>query len=243
MILVDFNNVTWAGICAQSAASGETPTIDEYLVRHMVLVFLLSYKKRYTECGELVLCCDGGNSWRRDFFEHYKANRKRQEVVASEGEEAEPDPNAFDVEELWRVLNLLREEFKTRMPYKVIHLNRVEGDDGIAVLTKYLPGPHVIISNDKDFAQLLRFPNVKLYSPLRNAEVKPKVELTTGVKIDAALFLKNQIVYGDRIDGVPNILSEGNCFVDKIRQKSIMKAKLPGYLGAPLEENFRSSQD
>lgn len=204
---------------------------EESLIRHMVLVFLLSYKKEYPNHGEMVLCCDGVNSWRKDYFEHYKVSRKPKEASS----EAEKTDEQLDIEELWRIINVIREEFKTRMPYKVIHLPRIEGDDGIAVLAKHFPGPHVVISNDKDFGQLQKFEGVVQYSPLRkNRGEKGEIKID-----DPVMFLKEQLIRGDKIDDVPNILSDDDVFVDKAkRQKSIMNKKMPAYLVEPLEYNF-----
>jgi hypothetical protein len=38
--------------------------------------------------------------------------------------------------------------------------------------------------------------------------------------------LKELIIFGDKSDGIPNILSADNCLVESIRQKSITKVKL-----------------
>lgn len=110
------------------------------------------------------------------------------------------------------------------MPYLVLKAPRAEGDDCIAILAKMYHEQEriVVVSNDKDFGQLKKYPNVIIYSPLKNKEV---------VIDDADLYLKEMIIRGDRIDGVPNILSDDDVFVVKEkRQKSIMAAKLPGYL-------------
>lgn len=232
-ILVDYNNICFSGILAQlHTLDGK---FEEGLIRHMVLTFLLSYKRQYPDQKELILCCDGNNSWRKDYFPYYKARRhaKKEVSEADEGEEA------FDMEELWRILNLLREEFKTYMPYKVIHLPRVEGDDAIAVLCKNLPGPHVIVSNDKDFGQLQKYEGVIQYSPLKkNREGNGEI-----IHDDPIAFLKEQIIRGDGIDDVPNILSDDDTFVDPTkRQKRIMSKKMDEYLSRPLHEHFEKSK-
>jgi hypothetical protein len=227
MILVDFNNVVFAGIMAQLGEFGGK--FEEGLIRHMVLTFILSYKRKYPGYGELVLCCDGGNPWRKDYFEHYKARRKAKPVEGEADEAAESD-DSLDMEEFFRILNVVREEMKARMPYKVIQVYRTEGDDAIAVLAKHMPGPHVVISNDKDFTQLCKFDGLIHFSPLRKGEVKTA---------NADMFLKEMIIRGDAGDDVPNILSDDDVFVVKEkRQKSIMAKKLVNWLVEPLEQNF-----
>lgn len=206
---------------------------EEDLIRHMVLMFFRSYKRAYPG-QEMVLCCDGANSWRKDFFPNYKMSRKPKEVS-----EDEKDPDALDLAELWRILSLIRDEMKTRMPYRVIHLPKVEGDDAIAILAKHYPGPHVIVSNDKDFGQLQKYPGVIQYSPLKkNHGLKAEIIID-----DPERFLKEQIIRGDRIDDVPNILSDDDVFLDKSkRQKSIMTKKLDAYLSESLENNFEKAK-
>ena len=197
---------------------------DEYLIRHMMMSFILSYKRRYPGYGETVICCDGGDPWRRDYFPNYKIRRR---LKAKDDAEKEDETT----KEVWRVINLIREELKVYMPYKVVHLDHVEGDDAIAVLAKRYPGPHVIVSNDKDFVQLMKYDGIKVYTPLNNTE--RKLETTP------ELFLKEQLIRGDSIDDVPNILSDDDIFITPgVRQKSITSKKLPLYLEQPLEDNF-----
>jgi len=219
-ILVDYNNVITAGILAtyHEVGGGE---ISEPFVRHMAMMFFQTYRKKYPKHGEIILCCDGPNSWRKEHYPYYKANRVRDKDV---------DDSGFDWKEFYRVLNLVREEMKTRMPYKVIHIDRVEGDDGMGVLARNLKGPHTVVSNDKDMGQLTRYEGVTIYSPLKGIEVKIN---------DPERYLREHIIYGDKGDFVPNILSDDDVFVnpDK-RQKSIFKKKLDGYMEGELTDHF-----
>ena len=76
MILIDFTQTIIAGLMAQiKSNNGE---INENMLRHMILNSLRNYQKRYAqEYGEIVLCTDASNPWRRDYFPLYKANRKK----------------------------------------------------------------------------------------------------------------------------------------------------------------------
>lgn len=225
-ILVDFNNVVTAGILATLYDSGSGAVIDEDFIRHLSIVFFTSYKKKYRRYGEVVLCCDGSNSWRKGVYPYYKANRKRDLNQA-------PQAGELDWKEFYRVLNLVREEMKDFMPYRVLHLDRVEGDDAIAVIAKEIPGPHVIVSNDKDFGQLQRYDGVIQYSPLKLKEIKID---------DPLMYLKEQIIRGDGVDFVPNILSDDDVLVNKEkRQKAIFKKKLPDYLREDLSVHFEEA--
>ena len=171
------------------------------------------YRSRYIdEYGEIVLACDGPNNWRRSAFPQYKANRKKGR-----------DESTFDWNEAFRILHLVREEIKENFPYKVIHIDQCEADDIIGTLVDLKsdvpinPEPIMIVSSDRDFVQLQRFPNVKQYSPILKKEV---------VESNPRLFLQTHIIKGDKGDGVPNILSEDNVFVEGFRQTPMSKKKI-----------------
>ena len=72
MILVDFSGLAIATIVVNKVD-------DEDLLRHMILNSLRMYRNSYKDkFGELVLCCDGKNNWRRGYYPQYKANRKKK---------------------------------------------------------------------------------------------------------------------------------------------------------------------
>ena len=69
------------------------------------------------------------------------------------------------------------------------------------------------------------------------------------VEEDPQRFLFDHIMYGDSSDGIPNVLSADNVFVDSIRQRPISKKKLEKLyrqeedLGVEFERNWdRNSQ-
>ena len=69
MILVDFSPVVISAVTA-AAFSTKNPIdihqIDEVLIRNMVLNMLRSYKSKFSrEYGELVICVDSSNAWRK----------------------------------------------------------------------------------------------------------------------------------------------------------------------------------
>jgi hypothetical protein len=81
----------------------------------------------------------------------------------------------------------------------------------------------MIISGDKDFKQLHYDSRIRQYSPVLKDYVKSE-----GAEIER----KKIILSGDRLDGVPNVLSPDNSFADKIRQRKLMpkiKAELMAY--------------
>ena len=206
MIIMDYSGIALASIIINK-------TFEESLIRHMILNSIRMYRSRYVdEYGEIVLACDGPNNWRRSAFPQYKANRKKGR-----------DESTFDWNEAFRILHLVREEIKENFPYKVIHIDQCEADDIIGTLVNLKsdvpinPEPIMIVSSDRDFVQLQRFPNVKQYSPILKKEV---------VESNPRLFLQTHIIKGDKGDGVPNILSEDNVFVEGFRQTPMSKKKI-----------------
>jgi len=207
MILVDNTQVLMSSIFAQHR---DVAAIDEDLVRHMVLNTYRMYRKKFfREYGELVICEDGGASWRRDFFPLYKAKRR-----------ADRKENPEQWERFYDIINRIRAEVAEVFPYRNMLVQGCEADDIIAFLAKrYAPSEKVLIlSGDKDFGQLQIHPNVAQYSPL----------LKKFVEVDAPQqFLLEHIVRGDSSDGVPNILSDDDCFMaeDK-RQKPVTQKRM-----------------
>ncbi len=223
MILVDYSQIAIANIM-QSARQG----VNEDMVRHMILNTLRMYRNKFhEEYGELVLCCDNSNNWRKKIFEHYKAPRKIQR-----------EKSDFDWNNLFTILNNIRTELHENFPYKMVYVDNAEADDIIATLVmnrdEKLNGlytehePILILSSDKDFVQLQRFENVKQFSPLK------KKFLTTD---NPETFLREHILKGDSSDGIPNFLSADDTFVTEKRQKPLSKKKLT--IWAELDpENF-----
>ena len=75
MILVDLSQIMMASTM-MSMEKGQTEA-DVDFVRHSVLNSLRMYRSTYVdEYGELVICCDGSLSWRKDVFPNYKIGRR-----------------------------------------------------------------------------------------------------------------------------------------------------------------------
>lgn len=121
-------------------------------------IVLSSIKKAWTEFGaDHIVFCLEGRSWRKDFYEPYKRNRKDAKAAMSE-KEAEED-RVF-----WEIFDEFKEFIETKTNCTVLQHPRLEADDLIAGWTQSHPNDsHVIISTDGDFAQLIA-PNVKQYN-------------------------------------------------------------------------------
>jgi hypothetical protein len=187
--------------------------MSEDLIRHMCINTIRSNVKQFrSKYPNVILCCDSKHYWRRDVFPFYKAHRKHDR-----------EASGLDWNMIFEVLNRLRDDLRDNFPYKTLNVEGAEADDVIAVLTARL-APHggiLILSSDKDFAQLQKYPNVSQYSPI----------LKRFIKIDdPQTFIREHVIKGDRGDGIPNFLSPDNCFAAGDRQKPISSKKLTEWL-------------
>jgi len=208
MLLFDYQQIAISNLMEQIGSS-KTP-VDENLVRHMILNTIRTYVKKFKETHgpEVVIACDNRNYWRRDYFPHYKAGRKKARAASG-----------HDWSSIFESLNKIREELKESSPYKVMDVDGAEADDIIGTLVqKYSASEKImILSSDKDFAQLQRYPNVEQFSPILKKYIKEPFPLVQ---------LKQLIIRGDKGDGIPNILSSDDVFVVGGRQKPITESKI-----------------
>ncbi len=190
--------------------------IDEGMLRHMILNSLRSYRKKFgEEYGELVLCCDGRNYWRKDVYPYYKAGRKKTRTES-----------ALDWTNIFETLNKIRDEIEEFFPYIVLTIDRCEADDIIGVLVQNKdPFEKVLIlSGDKDFMQLQVNVGVDQYAPVQKKFLRNP---------DPAKYLKEHILRGDSSDGIPNFLSPDDVFVrDGKKQSPIYAKKLEAWVEA-----------
>ena len=221
MILVDISQLLVASTFV-SMKKGETE-VDIGKLRHLILNSLSKYRKQYAnEFGELVICCDGSLSWRKDVFPYYKIGRKT-------GREESP----LDWDQIFGCFEQLKKELKETFPYKVLQVNTAEADDIIGTLVierRDHKSKIMIISSDKDFIQLQRYENVFQYSPIAK-------KLVNG--IDPEEYLREHILRGDKSDGIPNVLSNDNCIVSGIRQIPMTKKLIESWKHIPMPEEHK----
>ena len=218
-ILVDLNQVLISNLMKQIATTPKSE-LDENLIRHMVLNSLRSYAKQFkSQYGDIIIACDSKKYWRREIFPFYKAHRKKDR-----------ENSGLDWHLIFETLNKIRDELKLYFPYRVLEVEGAEADDIIAVLTARMsPNENILIlSSDKDFVQLQKYPNVFQYSPILKRFV------TTA---DPKQFIKEHILRGDRGDGIPNFLSPDNTFALGERQKVISKKKLVEWVNSDPKES------
>ena len=202
MILLDFSQVCLSNILA---SGNKDFSVD--LIRHQVLNSIRGFKSRFSKYGELVICCDDKNYWRKKIFPYYKASRKKTREESS-----------LDWAAIFNTLHTIKAEIKDNLPYAVLQVETAEADDIIAVMVeRYSNEKIMIVSGDKDFSQLQRYKNVSQYSPITKKFIKVG---------DPLSYLFEHVIRGDAGDGVPNILSNDDTFVVGTRQKPLTKRRV-----------------
>ena len=105
-----------------------------------------SLAKSYN-AGTIIVCADGGSSYRKEIYPEYKANRKERYA-----EQTEQEAKEFEMfmAEFADTLTLIKEK------YPVFHFRGVEADDIAAYITKNFDFDDCwLISSDKDWDLLI----------------------------------------------------------------------------------------
>ena len=208
-ILVDANQIAISHLMVRHKIENE---ININSVRKSIVRVIGRIAKKFKpDYGQLVLCYDDKNYWRREIFEYYKKNRKQ-----------ERENSKYDWDMVFSVLNKIRDELRENFPYKVIQVQGAEADDVIASIVihnqkREIPEPMLILSADKDFIQLHKHPMVKQYDPISNRWIQHE---------DPVAYLQEHIIRGDRSDGIPNILTCDDAIVTGKPQKKMSREKI-----------------
>jgi 5'-3' exonuclease len=159
-ILVDTANMFFR---ARHVVRGDSIETKIGMAYHIMFASILKAYRDFN--GSHVVFCLEGRSWRKDFYEPYKANRKvaRDALTPKEAEEDKAYWEAFD--ELNQFLN-------KRTNCTVLQNKQCEADDFIARWIQNHPDDeHVMISSDSDFYQLLS-EKVTQYNGISNQHIK-----------------------------------------------------------------------
>lgn len=213
MILMDASSIIISTIMAQSKTFEAEPELVRHTVFNMIRRYNLEHRDEY---GQLVICFDNTDNWRKDTYPQYKANRKKGR-----------DESDMNWKAIFEIIGQTKQELKEYSPYRCIEIARCEADDIIGVLCEkqMSPEPILIISPDKDFIQLQKYPNVKQYSNTQKKWVTPDIDPVTDLEI--------KILTGDKGDGVPNVLSNDNQLVEGTRSEVLSKKKKEALLENP----------
>lgn len=230
MILLDYSSIAMSSIMVRVDDFQEEPG----LVRHQIFNIIRQYNEKFRdEFGEMVIAMDHTNVWRKKSFPYYKANRKKQRAESK-----------HDWTAIFTMMNNVREEVEEYSPYRCVRIEGCEADDVIATIieAKNDPSPSVIVSPDKDFVQLQKYPNVKQFSNIQKKWVVPDVDPVTDLEV--------KVLKGDMGDGIPNVMSDDDVLVEEnSRQTPLRKSKMdmlmqdPESLGTTIARRIIRNRD
>ena len=182
VVLIDVSNLTMR--CLFSQMPG--PEEQEFSI--FKLTFMASFMKLLkTLEPERVICLQDSESWRKQVYPEYKANRaaKREQSVVN-----------FDVffPVLEKFINDIADSFKN-IPF--VKIPYAEADDCIATIVKNHPDWDIInVSSDRDFYQLFKYPNYRQWDAMKHTFIE-------GLDPDVELMVK--ILTGDSSDNIPGL--------------------------------------
>ena len=188
---------------------GRGADIDTKIGMAMHIMFnSLAKCHREFDADHIVLCLEG-RSWRKDFYEPYKKNRKVTQDQRS--------PREVEDDELYfEAYDDMCKFFAEKTNCSVIRCEKAEADDMIALWIQDHPDDeHMIVSTDSDFYQLMA-PNVQQYNGTTDQLVSLEgfVDAKTGKRVidkktkeekalpDPEFILFEKCVRGDSADNV-----------------------------------------
>ena len=179
ILIIDFSHLLYRNL----HIAKEKENHFDFLT-HLILNSIIYTIEQFPTIKKVILALDDKNCWRKEIYPEYKGNRKEKR-----------DESDIDFDKLFEFINILIEDLKV-FPFKIIKEYNCEADDIIAILCKHIKDPIIILSSDKDFTQLLKYKNVKLYDGIAKKFIKcENVELWKWVKM----------CIGDSGDNVPGI--------------------------------------
>lgn len=221
LMIVDYSQIVISTI---SATFRPTEELSVDLIRHVCLNTIRSnvlWNKRLYP--DIVLATDRGPYWRKRIASYYKGHRTKQR-----------DDSGWNWEVIFEAMSKVREELQEIFPYRTIHIKGVEADDIAGVLCKNLWHKYdriLLLSSDGDWAQLLKYKNVKQWSPIQKKWVEPNVS--------PQFHLMEKIIRGDRKDCVASVKSVADFLLngpEGQRQKAIRKEELDMLMNTPVAE-------
>ena len=151
----------------------------------------------------------GGSYRRRQIYPNYKEKRsvtsRLNRIVGFEDIE---DEQASIKYQLFRVYNYLQ-----NLSISIISIDQIEADDVIAYLSAYFKEQVVILSNDRDFLQLVS-DRVNVYLPTKKKMYTPD-NLLEEVGIWCENFILYKALLGDKSDNIKGMPGIGNKTIQK----------------------------
>lgn len=227
MILVDFSSIIHRMMHTSIANAKPSKKDGKYvtsefvgLMKYYIFQELFSIKQEHSnKFGDMVICLDksSGGYWRKDVYSGYKASRKKgreeSEIIFSE---------------VFADIDMLIDQIRTNLPWKVIEVPRTEADDIILVLAReYNKYENVLIhSPDKDMIQAQRDNDtVFQYSSLTKKWLVPENKHD-----HMEHWILEHVCLGDAADEVPKVVDHtefSKAFLDYLENMDYGHIKTP----------------
>ncbi len=218
--IIDFSPICFAQFYGNVEKDDQLETEEDKITffKHSVLNKLGDVVSSL-KVNEVILAIDD-KSWRKQEFKFYKAQRDMKRA---------DDPLKYNL--IFKCIDALKKDI-VNLNYKVIQVKDAEADDVIGYLAHKFEKDNMIskvyiVSGDKDFQQLTSN-KVCLYSHLEQKIISCE---------NRDLFIQKMILKGDSSDGIPNVLSDDDTFVNENkRQKACGDKKITEFLSNGIEE-------
>lgn len=165
-------------------------------------------KKFRDKYGQLVICADYPPYWRKDIFEHYKGDRKR-------------DPSSgIDWVLYFKYLSNFLRDCNDILPFMMLHVESAEADDCIFSMAKMASAINqktIIVSEDRDLLQCQTW----AVGVIEQYTIRSKKMIS--VESEGYDIYKHIVKAGD--DGMPNIYSDPDTLVTKGKRQVVMSKK------------------
>jgi hypothetical protein len=157
-MLLDGSNFLWRNRFAQIGKKFDSGNELDGFALHVSITSLQGLFKKH-EPDKIVIAFDQGPYWRKDLLPMYKGNRDKSDKQFK-------DPKSLQVffghiDDFYHFID----QFSSII---ALREQGIEADDWIARWVQTHPQEeHIIVSNDRDFHQLHKFPGVRQWNPMK----------------------------------------------------------------------------
>lgn len=158
--------------------------------KNMMINQIFNHIKQFNP-DKVIIAIDCKYNWRKKFYPDYKDGRQEKK-----------DAGPVDWKEFYPIVTEFTSKLKSVLTnVHVFQVDDCEADDIIAILTKDVFNEEevTIISTDRDFRQLLKYPHVKNFNP--DSRVNDYVS-----SINPVEELNIKVMCGDKGDNIDNVL-------------------------------------
>lgn len=158
VVLFDGYNICISTLFSNNVID-KNKNVDYQTWKYIVFDKIVGIVNYFKNVDEVIFALDHNPSWRKFYFPRYKESRKNKR------------DKTINWNEFFQVLEEYKNQLIQYTPFKIIQAKNAEGDDIIAVLSKYINGNKIIVSTDLDYCQLVS-KNIRLFNPIKFKLVK-----------------------------------------------------------------------